>query len=118
MHPAVRVFAVAAVAAASLTCADRTVSGVQRMGLAQLAIAPVFDQAPPGGPDIDIVKVRGTLKKLSGTDSAVTEALVTGDSAILEFNNVSVTGDSTTYTLGIQALDQNGVQVFTGHQEG
>src|SRR5438876_3046391 len=117
MHPAVRVIAVAVVAAASLTCAEHTVSGVRRMGLAQLAIAPVFDQAPAGGPDIDIAKVRGTLKKLTSTDSAVAEALVAGDSAILEFNNVSVTGDSTTYNLGIQAFDRNGVQVFTGHQE-
>src|SRR5437588_642525 len=117
MHPAVRVVAVAVVAAVSLTCADQTVSGVGRMGLAQLAISPVFDQAPSGGPNIDIAKVRGTLKKLSGTDSAVAEGLVAGDSAILEFNNVAVTGDSTTYNLRIQAFDHSGVQVFTGQQE-
>jgi len=117
MHPAVRVLAVAVVATVSLTCAEHSVSGVRLGGLAQLAIAPVFDQAPPGGPDIDIEKVRGTLKKLTGTDSIVAEALVAGDSAILEFNNVTVTGDSTAYTLDVKAFDKNNVQVFGGHQD-
>jgi hypothetical protein len=117
MPPVVRVLAVAVVAAVALTCADHSVSGVRLGGLAQLAIAPVFDQAPAGGPDIDIVKVRGTLKKLTGTDSVVAEALVAGDSAILEFNNVTVTGDSTSYSLDVKAFDKDNVQVFGGHQD-
>jgi hypothetical protein len=117
MHPAVRVLAVAVVAAVSLTCADRTVSGVRLRGFAQFAIAPAFDQAPAGGPDIDVAKVRGTLKKLTGTDSIVAEAPVVGDSAILEFTNVTVTGDSTAYSLDVQAFDNNNVQVFGGHQD-
>jgi hypothetical protein len=117
MHPVVRVLAVAVIAAAALTCADHSVSGVRLGGLAQLAIAPVFDQAPAGGPDIDIVKVRGTLTKLTGTDSVVAEALVAGDSAILEFNNVTVTGDSTAYTLDVKAFDKDNIQVFDGHQD-
>ena len=116
MHPVARVLAVAVIAAVALTCADHSVSGVRLGGLAQLAIAPVFDQAPAGGPDIDIAKVRGTLKKLTGTDSIVAEALVAGDSAILEFNNVTVTGDSTAYSLDIRAFDKDNVQVFDGHQ--
>jgi hypothetical protein len=117
MHPVVRVLAVAVVAAVGLTCADHTVSGVRLGRLAQLAIAPVFDQAPAGGPAIDIAKVRGTLKKLIGTDSIVAEALVAGDSAILEFNNVTVTGDSTAYSLDVKAFDKNNVEVFDGHQD-
>lgn len=117
MHPAVRVCAVAVVAAVSLTCAEQSISGVRLSQLAKLAITPVFDQAPEGGPDIDVEKIRGVLKKLNGTDSVVAEALVVGDSAILEFTNVTVTGDSTTYNLGVQAYDENNELVFEGSQE-
>jgi hypothetical protein len=115
MHSVVRVFAVAGLAAIGFSCADQSVSGL-RSKLALLPIAPVFATAPDGGPDIDVRTVRGVLKNANGTDSAVAEAIVQGDSAILEFLRVTVTGDSTAYSLGVQAFDQNDVIIFQGTQ--
>jgi hypothetical protein len=115
MHSVVRVLAVAGLAAVGFSCADQSVSGLKSK-LALLPIAPVFATAPDGGPDIDVRTVRGVLKNANGTDSAVAEAIVQGDSAILEFLRVTVTGDSTPYTLGVQAFDQNDVVIFQGTQ--
>lgn len=112
MHSVVRVLAVAGLAAVSLTCADRSVSGL-RGKLAFLPIAPAWIQGPDGGPNIEVELVRGVLRTSGGTDSLVTEGNVEGDSAVLEFIGVSVTGDSTNYTLGVQAYDTAGVLVFT-----
>lgn len=117
MHSAARLVAAALVVAVSVTCADQTTTGVKLARFARLAITPAFDQAPAGGPDIDVTKIRGVLKKLNGTDSLVAEALVEGDSAILEFNNVTVTGDSTTYRLDIKAFDAANVLVFGRSQD-
>ena len=111
MHSVARVFAVAALAAVSLTCADQS-TGL-RARLALLSIAPTFAQAPAGGPDIDVERVRGVLLTATGTDSAVAEANVQGDSAILEFLRVVVTGDSTNYLLRVTAFDSNDVGVFS-----
>src|SRR5687767_9739731 len=115
MHSVVRVLAVAGLAAVGFSCADQSVSGL-RARLALLPISPAFSTAPDGGPDIDGRKVRGVLKNASGTDSAVAEAVVQGDSAILEFLRVTVSGDSTPYNLGVEALDQNDVVIFKGTQ--
>ena len=73
--------------------------------LALVAINPAFSTAPDGGPDIEINRIRGVLRNSSGTDSAIAEGIVEGDSAILEFLRVTVTGDSTAYSLGVQAFD-------------
>ena len=105
---AIRVLAVAAVAAAGITCTD-SATGL-RTGMTAIALAPSFAQAPDGGPDIDIAVIAGTLR--SGTDSLTVTAPVEGDSAILEFANVPVTGDSTRYTLRVSALDAANNVVF------
>jgi uncharacterized protein YjdB len=116
MHPAVRVIAVAALAAVSLTCADRTVTGGRLGQFARLAITPVLSEPPEGGPDIDVRRIKGQLTRLNGSDSIMTEALVEGDSAILEFTNVTVRGDSTAYQLGIEAFDAEDALVFKASQ--
>ncbi|MEX2153195.1 MAG: Ig-like domain-containing protein [Gemmatimonadaceae bacterium] len=108
-----RSLAVAGMAAVSLSCADQSV-GLKRGGFASLPIAPVFLTAPSGGPKIEISKIRGVLKRQNATDSSVAEASVEGDSAILEFEGVTVTGDSTKYELGVKAFDANNVVVFEG----
>lgn len=114
MHSVVRSLAVAGMAAVSLSCADQSVGLKRGAGFASLPVAPVFLTAPSGGPKIDISKIRGVLKRQNATDSSVAEASVQGDSAILEFKDVAVTGDSTAYELGVQAVDANNVVVFAG----
>lgn len=113
MHSVVRVLAVAGLAAVSFTCADRTIAGGNR--LAFLPIAPAWIEGPDGGPNIEIERVRGVLRSFGGTDSAVAEALVEGDSAVLEFLRVTVMGDSTQYGLAVQAFDSNEVLVFSSN---
>lgn len=116
MHSFVRSLAVAALAAVSLSCADQSV-GLQRgVRVASLPIAPLFATSASGGPKIDIETIRGVLRRANSTDSSVARATVEGDSAILEFENVTVTGEETTYNLGVQAFDANGVVVFEGTQ--
>ena len=115
MHSVVRVLAVAALAAVGISCADQSLSG-NGAKLALLPISPAFSTAPDGGPDIDVRRIRGVLRNGSGTDSAIAEADVVGDSAILEFLRVTVTGDSTAYNLGVQAFDNNNVLIFQGNQ--
>jgi hypothetical protein len=115
MHSVARVLAVAGLAAVAFSCADQSVSGL-RAKLALVAINPAFSTAPDGGPDIDVRRIRGVLKNSNGTDSAIAEGAVQGDSAILEFLRVTVTGDSTLYNLGVQAFDQNDVLVFAGNK--
>src|SRR5213078_3826413 len=118
MHSAGRVLAVAGIAAIALTCSEQTATGVRRAGhLAYLAITPVFSQAPQGGPSISVTKIKGVLKSANGTDSVQTEAPVQGDSAILEFSNVTVKGDSASFTLDVAALDSSNVVVFNGTQD-
>ena len=109
MH-ALRAVLVAALAAACVTCAEQPL--VRATGYARVPLAPLFAIAPPGGPTIAVKKIRGVLR--GATDSTITEALVLGDSAILEFQKVVVQGDSTRYTLGLTALDANDIVVFTG----
>jgi hypothetical protein len=116
MH-SVRALAVAGLAALSLSCADDSVGTRGGVRLASLSIAPVFATTPSGGPKIDIETIRGVLRRASSTDSSVASASVEGDSAILEFADVRVTGDSTKFTLGVKALDANNVVVFEGTQE-
>jgi hypothetical protein len=111
---AIRVLGVAALAAASLTCAENP-AGLRRVNVAGFALAPEFAQAPSGGPDIDVSRVRGVLR--SGTDSVVAEAAVQGDSAVLEFVGVPVTGDSTRYQLRVHAFDPANVLVFEAQQQ-
>lgn len=116
MHSVVRVLAVAGLAAVGFSCADQSVTGGLRAKLALLPLSPAFSTAPDGGPDIDVERIRGVLKNASGSDSVVAEAIVQGDSAILEFLRVAVMGDSTSYDLGVQAFDANDVLVFEGSQ--
>ena len=108
----VRVLSAAALAVSCATCAERPL--VRSSTYARVPLAPLFAVAPAGGPDIAVTKVRGVLR--GATDSLVAEAPVTGDSAILEFQQVMVQGDSSPYTLGVQASDGNNVVVFTGQQ--
>jgi uncharacterized protein YjdB len=115
MRTSLRAVAATIAAFAGFACADQTVSGVRAGGAAQLALAPMFSQAPEGGPTIDIARIRGVLK--SGTDSAVTDADIRGDSAIMEFARVRVRGDSTKYLLEVVAFDANDVKVFKALQE-
>lgn len=108
--PALRVLAVAALAAAGLTCADDPISGVRGVRGASFALAPAFTQAPPGGPQIVVARIRGVLR--GGTDSVIAESSVQGDSAVLVFERVQVRGDSTIFTLGVSAFDPSNVVVF------
>jgi len=117
MHSVVRFLAVAGMAAVSLSCADQSVGLKRGVRLASLPIAPLFVIAPSGGPRIEIETIRGVLRRANSTDSSVAEAAVEGDSAILEFEGVVVTGEETTYNLSVKAFDQNGVLVFEGTQE-
>lgn len=110
---ALRVFALAAIAGVSVTCAD-TSTGLRRAGLAGIALTPSFAQAPEGGPDIDVARVRGVLR--GRTDSAVVEAAIIGDSGVLEFTGVPVSGDSTPYQLQVQAFDPASVVVFEAEE--
>jgi hypothetical protein len=107
---AVRVVSVAVLAVATVTCADQPL--VRQAGYARVPLAPLFAVAPPGGPSIPVSRIRGVLR--GTTDSSVAEAQVEGDSAILEFQKVVVQGDSSRYTLGVQALDASNVVMFTG----
>lgn len=111
---ALRVLSIVALAAVSFSCADSLISGVPRGGLAALNLAPSFAQGASGGPDIDVARLTGVLRR--GTDSLFAEATILGDSAILEFQRVPVTGDSTRYLLGIQAFDSSNVLVFDAEQ--
>ncbi|MEK7402130.1 MAG: Ig-like domain-containing protein [Gemmatimonadota bacterium] len=61
-----------------------------------------------------MTRIRGVLR--GSTDSSIAEAQIQGDSAILEFQKVVVQGDSSPYTLRVQATDANNVLVFTGTQ--
>jgi len=112
MHKAVLIATVATIAAVSLTCADQSATGARIGRLARLAITPVLDVAPEGGPHVDVHRIRGQLTRLNGTDSVMTESLVQGDSAILEFTNVLVRGDSTAYALTLEAFDPQDELVF------
>ena len=110
---AIRVLVVAAAAVASVTCSD-TSTGLRRTGRTALALAPAFAQGASGGPAITISLVRGVLR--NSTDSSVAEAGVEGDTAVLEFADVPVTGDSTMYQLTVQAFDPANVLVFEVQQ--
>lgn len=115
MRSVPRILTAVGVAVATVTCADQSM-GNRTRGLARLAIAPAFVQAPAGGPDIEVGKVRGVLRKQNGNDSSVAEAALRGDSAILEFTNVVVTGDNANYALHVRAFDKNNVVVFEGSE--
>lgn len=114
LTPTVRFLVVCAAGLVSVTCADRSTGLRKLTSLAKLAIAPAFQASAVGGPDIEIERIRGVLKRTNGLDSSVAEAMVQGDSAILEFDNVSVNGDSTLYTLRVTAFDTSDVVVFDG----
>jgi len=111
---ALRVLAAVAVSAVAYGCLDR-VSGISPGRLAAVHLAPSFAQRPAGGPDIDVTRMNGVLRH--GTDSVFAEATIQGDSAILEFQRVQVTGDSTKYELQIRAFDAANVQVFQALQD-
>jgi hypothetical protein len=116
MHSAARaVFAVAIVATA-VSCSDQAITAARRVGLTQLAISPAFQQGASGGPLLPVAKIRGVLATMSGTDSAVTEADIAGDSAVLSFANVVVRGDSALYSLAVRAFDADGTMLFEGAQ--
>lgn len=107
---AVRLLSAMALAVACVTCAEQPL--VRNAGYARIPLAPSFAVAPVGGPRIDIKKIRGVL--YGSTDSTVAEALVQGDSAILEFLSVVVLGDSSNYLLNVKALDAANVVIFSG----
>jgi hypothetical protein len=111
MNRVVRVLAVCVAAAFSVTCADQATSS-RGAKYARIPLAPSFAQAPAGGPSIVVVHIQGVLR--GSTDSSVADAQVEGDSAILEFENVVVHGDSQPFSLGLRAYDANNVLVFDG----
>jgi uncharacterized protein YfaP (DUF2135 family) len=117
MQSVVRSLAAAALVAISLSCADQSVGVRRGVRVASLPIAPVFLTSASGGPKIDIETIRGVLRRENSTDSAVAEAPVEGDSAVLEFEDVTVSGEETTYQLAVQAFDASGVVVFEGSME-
>jgi hypothetical protein len=104
MNRVVRVLGVAAAAALSVTCADQATSS-RGARYARIPLVPSFANAPPGGPSIDVTRISGVLR--SATDSSIADAEVFGDSAILEFENVVVHGDSQAFQLGLKAYDGN-----------
>jgi hypothetical protein len=117
MHPVVRSIAAAALAVVSLSCADHSLGLKRGTRLAKLPIAPVFATNADGGPRIEVERIKGILRRDNSTDSSVAEALVVGDSAVLEFGGVTVAGEETGYSLEVKAYDANGVLVFKGHQQ-
>jgi uncharacterized protein YfaP (DUF2135 family) len=117
MHPVVRSLAAAALAAVSLSCADDSVGIRRGSRLVSLPVAPVFATSATGGPRIEIETIKGVLRRANSTDSSMAEAGVRGDSAVLEFEDVAVTGEETTYELSVKAFDANGVLVFKGTLE-
>src|SRR5687767_5109511 len=117
MQPVVRSLAAAVLAAVSLSCVDHGVGLERGSRLAKLPVAPVFLHVPEGGPAIEIATIRAVLRRESSGDSSVAIAEVAGDSAVLEFENVVVTGEETTFQLSVQAFDENGVLIFSGSEE-
>ncbi|MEX2179926.1 MAG: carboxypeptidase regulatory-like domain-containing protein [Gemmatimonadaceae bacterium] len=85
------------------------------MSAASFALAPAFVEAPEGGPNIGVERIRGVLRGAS--DSTVAEAAVEGDSAILRFERVQVRGDSSTFELEVQAFDSSDVLVFQSQSD-
>ncbi|HMC54051.1 MAG TPA: hypothetical protein VKH19_02675, partial [Gemmatimonadaceae bacterium] len=116
MHTAARVVLAVTGIATVMSCSDQNATGTRRAGLTRLAIAPAFQQAPAGGPLLAVANIRGVLATMSGTDSIVAEATVAGDTAILEFGNVMVRGDSSVYALSVRAFDADGASLFEGSQ--
>jgi hypothetical protein len=108
-----RLLGVCLIAAVAVTCADQS-TALKRSSLGRLPIAPAFQTGPAGGPDIEIETIRGVLRRQNSNDSSVAVAAVDGDSAILEFANVTVNGDSTNYLLNVTALDSTDEVVFQG----
>ncbi|MGH7638543.1 MAG: carboxypeptidase regulatory-like domain-containing protein [Gemmatimonadaceae bacterium] len=112
-----RTLAAAGAVAVSITCADHS-AGPGRATLARLPISPVFQVAAlEGGPRISIATVQGILRRPGSADSSFARAEVRGDSAVLQFERILVTGDSTLYDLGVRAYDANEVMIFKGFQE-
>lgn len=112
-----RTLAAAGAVAASITCADQS-AGPGRAALARLPIAPVFNVSESeGGPRLSIATVQGILRRPGSSDSTFTRAEVRGDSAVLEFERVLVTGDSTLYELGVRVYDAADVLMFQGVQD-
>lgn len=112
--PAMRAISLVALAAIGLSCSENSV-GVPRGALVAVNLVPSFAQGPAGGPHIAIRRVTGVLRH--GVDSIFAEATILGDSAVLEFQRVPVTGDSTRYGLRIQAFDSSNVLVFDAQQD-
>ena len=112
-----RTLAAAGAVAVSITCADHS-AGPGRATLARLPISPVFQVAAlEGGPRISIASVQGILRRPGAADSSFARAEVRGDSAVLQFERILVSGDSTLYELGVRAYDANDVIIFKGSQE-
>ena len=116
MRSIARLLAAAGVAAVSISCADKS-TGLRASGLAWLPISPVFSLAPEGGPRIRVASVNAVLKRPGAPDSNVAQAVIRGDSAILEFPRVIVLGDSSTYELLVRAFDENEELVFKAIDE-
>jgi hypothetical protein len=111
-----RTLAAVGAVAVSITCADQSI-GPRRAGLARLPIAPVFSSLhEAGAPHIPIAIVEGVLRRSDSADSSVAAAVVRGDSAVLEFERILVTGDSTMYDVVVRAFDAESVLVFKGSQ--
>ena len=117
MQPVVRSLAAAVLAAVSLSCVDHSIGLERGSRLAKLPVAPAFLQVPEGGPAIEIATIRAVLRRESSADSSVAIAEVVGDSAVLEFENIVVTGEETVFQLSVQAFDANGVLIFSGAEE-
>ena len=112
-----RTLAAVGAVAVSITCAEPAI-GPRRTGLARLPIAPVFASIhDEGAPHIPIALVQGVLRRSDGADSSVAAGIVRGDSAVLQFERILVTGDSTMYKLTVRAFDADSLLVFKGSQE-
>ena len=116
MRSGARVVVAACVAAAAVACSDQPSTGSGRPVLASVPFAPAFEQSAPGGPQIVVDRIRGVLRNTTATDSTVAEGVVVGDSAILEFANVRLTGDSALFALSVSAFDKNNNILFAGAQ--
>ena len=103
----------AAVLVVAATCRDGTVTGPGLpLSGAMLALSPVLQQTVPGGPVIELSKIRAVLTiSTTPPESLVVIADFQGDSAVIKFE-VDVSGPSQLFDVTLAATDVNGDTVF------
>ncbi|HUF26325.1 MAG TPA: hypothetical protein VMM18_05015 [Gemmatimonadaceae bacterium] len=114
-RPLRRLPLIALLIVAGPSCDDRNPLAPGLPGRAVLAISPLIDAPPPGGPVITLAKVRATLVRPMGdrADTARADAVFAGDSAVLRFE-LMVSSPSQILDLEVEAVDAQGTVAFRG----